>query len=66
MGYVSEEELEKRVVPNAPYPIINMGPQIMLEIIRTKRFAYETGNRGGLIPEIKPMTVKEFLKKWWT
>ena len=63
--YLSVEELERRIVPNAPNPIVNMAPQMMLEIIRTKRFAYERGNLNELIPEIKPITIDEFLKKWW-
>ena len=63
--YLSVEELERRIVPNAPNPIVNMAPQMMLEIIRTKRFAYTRGNLNELIPEIKPITIEEFLKKWW-
>ena len=61
---ISEAELESRIKPNAPSPTVNMAWQIMLELMRTKRWSYEA-NLNAILPEIKPMSVEEFLKKWW-
>ena len=62
--YISEEELEKRIKPDAPNPIVNMSWQMLLEIIRTDRWDYEA-NLNDLLPEVKPISIEDFLKKWW-
>ena len=62
--HISEEELEKRIKPDAPNPIVNMSWQMLLEIIRTDRWDYEA-NLNDLLPEVKPISIEDFLKKWW-
>lgn len=63
--YISEDELEKRIDPKAPSPLVNLRWMIMLELLRTDRFVWSDANLNKLCPEVKPMGVEEFLKIWW-
>ncbi|KIJ28626.1 hypothetical protein M422DRAFT_54518 [Sphaerobolus stellatus SS14] len=57
--YISMEELEK-VLQKDP----QLSSQGQMEIARG-RFAYKP-NLNEILPDVKPMSVEEFLKKWWT
>lgn len=41
-----------------------MMQQVLLEIVRD-RFDLKNANLNELLPQIKPMSVEEFLNKWW-
>ena len=39
--------------------------QCWLEVLRGNPFGYEGKNLNELCPQVRPMTIAEFLKKWW-
>ena len=62
--YRSVETLEALLDPNPASPYTNLVLQCELEIARG-RWAFEDLTLNKLLPEVKPMGIKEFLETWW-
>ena len=62
--YLSQSDLEARLVPNPPNAMANIFTECMLEVTRG-RFDFKDLNLNALFPDIKPMGLEEFLQKWW-
>jgi len=62
--YLSEQDLRKAMDPNPPSPFNNFYYEAMIEITRG-RFMCDA-NLNALCPEVRPVGVEEFLRKWWS
>ena len=62
--YIPKQTLEDINAKEAS-PWERFGAQIALEILTNKQWAYTTANLNDSFPEIQPMGVEEFVKRWW-
>ena len=63
--YLSVDDIEKRMIPNPPKPIMNFYWQFLRELASTSRWGFIDTNLNELCPLVKPMGIDEFLKTWW-
>lgn len=63
--YVPIKELESRLATNKRNGVTNFGLELITEIGRTDRFGFADANLNDLCPQVKPMTIEQFLRKWW-
>ena len=76
MTYLSEEQLVQTIAARNALPkqhheqYGDMDPekflaQCWLEALRGDIFGYEGKNLNEFCPQVRPMTIAEFVKKWW-
>ena len=66
--YLSEEQLMKTIAERADkkLDIQKMFAQWWLEVLRDNPAGYEGKNLNELCPQVQPVDIEEFLRKWWS
>ena len=62
--YRSVETLEALIDPNPSSPFANLVLITELEIVKG-RWDFTDLNLNKLLPQVKPVGIKDFLEKWW-
>ena len=62
--YLSVDQLKSRLDLNPASVLTNALTEVML-VVATARLVPEDFNLNALLPQVKPATLEEYLRKWW-
>lgn len=64
--HLTVDDIKSQFVPNPPLPVVNIVKQgILVAAQSPERWGFADANLNKLCPDVKPMNIEEFLKKWW-
>ena len=63
--YIPKETFEETIANESTSSWARFGAQCFLDILNANQLGYAGANLNATFPELQPVEVEEFLKKWW-